>query len=310
MDLHLFFTSYNHYTEELFPMKTYLRYRVHDLISVKELIALEWLDFDGKYKEYSEAHNFWELCFVKEGNVIAKIEARSFQLTPGYLLLIPPNRRHSYLSPSGNASQAFVMCFESFSQALHPLGEVLFQPHSQLSRSVEQIIDERDATFRTGENEALVLREDPRVGGQQVLILHLTYLLICMLRRFSSESRTGIVFLDNEAFEVRLTEEIRLFLREHLREQVSLDTVCKRFNYSRSFLCKVFKAQTGKTIISCFNEMKIAEAKRLLDATSMSPGEAAAYLGFGELKYFDTMFKKHTGLCPSAYRQQINKQKG
>jgi len=291
-------------------MKTYLRYRVHDLITVKDLIALEWLDFEGKYRAYSEAHNFWELCFVKEGSVTAAIDNRSFPLTAGCLLLIPPNRQHSYLSTTGNRSKAFVICFESFSQALHPLGEMIFQPHFQLTATVEQIIDERDATFRIRENEPLVLKEDPRVGGQQVLILCLTYLLICMLRRFSSDSRTGIVFLEDAAFEERLAEEIRLFLRENIRKHVSLDTVCSRFNYSRAFLCKTFKAQTGKSIISCFNELKMEEAKRLLSSTSMNPGEAAAYLGFRELKYFDMMFKKHTGLSPSAYRQHSEKQKG
>ena len=38
-------------------MKTYLRHRIQNVVDVKELIALEYLDFEGKYKEYVEKHN-------------------------------------------------------------------------------------------------------------------------------------------------------------------------------------------------------------------------------------------------------------
>lgn len=101
-----------------------------------------------------------------------------------------------------------------------------------------------------------------------------------------------------------------LFLREHLRERLSLDMVCRHFNYSRAFLCRLFKEQTGQTIMSYFNTMKAEEAKRLLNSTAMSPGEISAFLGFRELKFFDEMFRKHTGFSPTGYRQQITHQKG
>ena len=50
-------------------MKTYLRHRTLNVIDVKELIALEYLDFEGKYKDYSERHDFWELCYAESGDI-------------------------------------------------------------------------------------------------------------------------------------------------------------------------------------------------------------------------------------------------
>ena len=42
-------------------MKTYLRHKICNVIDIKDLIALEYLDFEGKYRDYVEAHDFWEL---------------------------------------------------------------------------------------------------------------------------------------------------------------------------------------------------------------------------------------------------------
>ena len=48
-------------------MKTYLRHRIINVIDIKELMALEYLDLKGKYRDYSESHDFWELCYIQKG---------------------------------------------------------------------------------------------------------------------------------------------------------------------------------------------------------------------------------------------------
>ena len=50
-------------------MKTYLRHKSLNVIDIKELIALEYLDFEGTYKDYVEKHDFWEICYVKKGSI-------------------------------------------------------------------------------------------------------------------------------------------------------------------------------------------------------------------------------------------------
>lgn len=34
-------------------MKTYIRHKIYNAIDIKELIAVEPLDFEGKYRDYS-----------------------------------------------------------------------------------------------------------------------------------------------------------------------------------------------------------------------------------------------------------------
>lgn len=284
-------------------MKTYLRHRICNVIDVKELMALEFLDFEGKYRNYVEAHDFWELCYVISGEITLFLEENGLSVTSGQLALIPPNKRHSYLSQYGNKSKVFVICFDSFSQALMPISGNPFSPDDVQLACMEKILEESATTFCMNESGHLDVLPAPCFGGQQALMLQLEYLLITLVRRMSGERNSDIVFFSDENFYADLAKVILRFLRENLDKKLTLDDICSKFSYSRSFLCKTFKEQTGETLITCLNRLKIEEAKRLLKETSLTVTDISASLGFREVKYFDAIFKKQTGFTPLAYRE-------
>jgi len=283
-------------------MKTYLRHRIRNVIDVKELIALEYLDFEGKYRNYVETHDFWELCYVIQGQITVFLDDSRMTLEANQLLLIPPNRKHGFLSEKGNGNRVFVVCFDSFSQGLLPISSTVFPPDDQQLTCMDRIIRESTTTFRMNENGHLEILSAPLFGGQQALLLQLEYLLICLVRRMSVEKNSGIVFFSDEHFHADLVNAILRFLRKNIHQKLTLDEVCSRFSYSKSFLCKIFKEQTGETLIACFNRLKMEEAKRLLVESAQSVTTIAVSLGYQDVKYFDAIFKKHAGVTPVAYR--------
>ncbi len=285
-------------------MKTYLRHRIHNVIDLRELIALEYLDFEGKYRNYEETHDFWELCYVVHGHITVYLDDTPAELDAGQLILLPPNRKHSFLSENGNRNRAFVVCFDSFSQILLPISASVFSLSDALCRSMETIIEESSATFHVGENGLLAVNTTPLFGGQQAILLQLEYLLICLARQMSDEKNASIVFFRDENFHANLANVILRFLRKNIYGKLTLDDICKRFNYSKAFLCKTFKVQMGETLIGCLNRLKIEEAKRLLTETDRSVTDIAGSLGFQEVKYFDAVFKKSTGMTPVKYRNK------
>ncbi len=284
-------------------MKTYLRHKSLNVIDVKELIALEYLDFEGKYKNYIESHDFWELCFVEHGEISLFLDDEENVLREKEVMLISPCTVHSYFSGKGNDNRAFVVCFECSSQALKSLGKSKIFLDGELSGCFEKIIDEYRETFCINENDIMELLPNPSFGGQQAIILQLEYLLINLIRMLSSEKNSDIVFLNEEDFYSGLSEVIKKLLHKNIRKKMTLDEICSRVNYSKSFICKTFKEQNGETIFEYFNRIKIEEAKRLLSETEMSVGEISRELSFTEIKYFGSMFKKHTGVSPTVYRK-------
>ncbi len=285
-------------------MKTYLRHSIHNVIDVKELIALEYLDFEGKYKDYTEKHDFWELCYVEEGETVLFFDGKEEKLTKEDLILIAPDKIHSYHSQNGNENRAFVVCFESFSYALKALTGVKLSLNLAERDSVKKIIEESLSTFCMNENEHLEALPSPSFGGQQALMLQLEYLLICLLRRLSVAEDSVIEFFDGENFHADLVNTVARFLKDNVNKKISLEEISAKFNYSRSFLCKIFKIHTGETLITYFNRIKIEEAQKRLRKTTVSVSDIAFGLGFREVKYFDALFKKLTGMSPNEYRRQ------
>lgn len=285
-------------------MKKYLRHRVWNVVDVKELIALEYPDFHGKYRGYKERHDFFELCFVERGALSLSLEDGKRDLSEGEVLLIEPGKTHAYFPYESTKCLAFVICFASSSQSLRAMSGASLTAGESEKSALSKIIEESRESFYMNDSDELVVRESAKFGGQQAILLQLEYLLICLLRRLA-DKKGEIVFLSGESFYADLAGVVMNFFRENIRESITLDSLCKRMHYSQSFLCKSFKEQTGKTLIGCFNEMKIEEAKRLLSESEKSVKDVAAYLGFSEPKYFGAQFKRLVGISPTEYRIKL-----
>lgn len=289
-------------------MKTYLKHKIQNVIDIKSLFAMEYLDFEGKYKNYVESHGFWEICYIEKGKISLFIDGNEHHLSEGDLIFISPDKTHSYFSQNGNESKAFVICFECFSQSLKSLDSAHFLLKEKHKECLKQIINEYLNTFYIDGGDTLEVRFTSNFGGQQIIIILLEYLIISFIRMLSEEKKPEIVFLDEERFYQDLVDIIIDYFNDNLKRSISLDELCGKFNYSRSFLCKIFKEQTGETLFRYFNKMKIEEAKKLLRETELPIVRIAELLGFSEAKFFGATFKRVTGMSPSVYRK-IKKEK-
>ena len=61
---------------------------------------------------------------------------------------------------------------------------------------------------------------------------------------------------------------------------------------------------TGTRVNAFITQMKVAEAKRLLDVTDKSLVDISMQLGYSSQSYFCNTFKRVTGTTPAAYRQR------
>jgi AraC family transcriptional activator of pobA len=72
---------------------------------------------------------------------------------------------------------------------------------------------------------------------------------------------------------------------------------------SANYLNKICKEETGKTAGEIIRKRIIIEAQRLLHYTNDSVNEISDKLGFENVSYFITMFKRETGFPPEKYRR-------
>lgn len=105
----------------------------------------------------------------------------------------------------------------------------------------------------------------------------------------------------------KLIKESLEYIDKHYREQMSVSDISRALGTSTSYLSRIFKESTGETIIRTINNKRIEKAKKYLEETDYKVYEIADILGFENVTYFSRFFKKHTGLSPKDYKEEMNR---
>lgn len=93
------------------------------------------------------------------------------------------------------------------------------------------------------------------------------------------------------------------YIYNHLNEKISLNTICQELDINKSYLCELFKKETGITINQYALKLKIEAAEKMLMYTDYAPADISNYFAFASHSHFINTFKKHTGLTPNEYRK-------
>ena len=102
----------------------------------------------------------------------------------------------------------------------------------------------------------------------------------------------------------KLAADVAGYIRHHLSDRVSAETLAEAFYLSRPYLSAKFKKETGVTLTDFILREKTEEAKRLLRYSDKSAAAIGAYLGFSSHSHFIRVFKKYEGVTPNEYREK------
>ena len=83
---------------------------------------------------------------------------------------------------------------------------------------------------------------------------------------------------------------------------IYLDQICHLEGLSKSTLLRAFTKSKGVTPYSYLQNIRIGEAKKLLEQ-GLPPVEAALQTGFSDQSHFTNYFNRYIGLAPGVYRE-------
>ena len=89
---------------------------------------------------------------------------------------------------------------------------------------------------------------------------------------------------------------------ENFSKKITLEEVAKQVGYSKHYLCRKFKNETGTTYLSYLNFLRISNACKFLKAGQPIP-VVSENCGFEDISYFTQLFKKIVGVTPKKYTQ-------
>ena len=100
----------------------------------------------------------------------------------------------------------------------------------------------------------------------------------------------------------RLVSAAESYLSLHSAEKFSLQEIANALYINGSYLLRVYKAHTGRTLLWYHSHLRCEKAKELLTESDLSISEIGETVGFVSSAHFSHVFKKMTGMTPSAYR--------
>lgn len=93
--------------------------------------------------------------------------------------------------------------------------------------------------------------------------------------------------------------------KNYSRETLSVKDISDHVFLSTSYVCTLFKNETGQTLNQYITEYRITKAKQLLRDPRYKITDIAVRVGYSDSNYFGKSFKKSVGLSPSEYRETM-----
>lgn len=97
------------------------------------------------------------------------------------------------------------------------------------------------------------------------------------------------------------------YIRRNYYQKMTLDSIAKHVNFSKTYLSRIFKEETGENISSYINKVRVDRAKILLADQNVPLVDVANLTGFEDQSYFTKVFKSVTGVSPKKYKENRKK---
>jgi two-component system response regulator YesN len=89
------------------------------------------------------------------------------------------------------------------------------------------------------------------------------------------------------------------YAHDHYAEEISLEDMSKQLYLSRNYLNQIFKKATGETFTNYVIQVRMKKAQALLAEGKYLIYEISEKVGYKNVPYFSSIFKKYIGISPS-----------
>lgn len=131
------------------------------------------------------------------------------------------------------------------------------------------------------------------IGYVSLLRGYITELLVSLARIYEEKdkSKTSVI------------NSVKDYIITNHKENITIDELANHVFLSNQYLCRLFKEQTGMTIIQFLQQVRVEKSINLILSTNKKISDIADLVGYSDLKHFNSVFKKITGTTPSKMRK-------
>ncbi len=256
-------------------------------------------------------HDFVELAYIASGKGMHEIDGSISRVSRGDVFLINTGVPHRFISDDHHSLLIYNCIFlpvvlqrefstgENFIQVAY---NYLFRSFSLQTQSSPYLkLSDSSNTIASILEEMYQERSEQQNGYRQMLKANLYRLLISLFRLFRSDSHS---VRDSTVYPKLVVENAMAYMRNHCERDLRCQELAEHTYVSSSYLSRMFKQITGKTVIAVLQDIRIEKACRLLCESDASVAHIAASCGYADIKHFYSIFSRLTGVTPGVYRSQ------
>lgn len=101
--------------------------------------------------------------------------------------------------------------------------------------------------------------------------------------------------------------EIQDWLDQHFSEQVQIESLASRVHLGERHFKRRFKAATGESPLHYLQNLRIEHARQSLESSDAAVESIARQVGYEDVGFFRTLFRRKTDLTPAQYRQRYRR---
>ena len=252
------------------------------------------------------SHDFLELAYIEEGSVMHTIDKEVTMLKKGDYFIIDYDTLHKYKS-TDNGTIKIINCLflpsfldkslkncRKFSEVT---GNYLIRINkSMLTRNPSNTAfnDEDGKIYKILKN---MLNEynTKNNGYVEILRANLIEILVITLRKIMSTDVTE----NGDS----ITQSIKDYVSKYFNETVSLTEISSKLNYSVPYLSIKFKKDTGMNFNEYVQKYRIEQSCVMLKNSNKKIYDISRAVGYNDLKYYNSVFKKLMGMTPYKFRK-------
>lgn len=279
-------------------------------IDITGFHSIYYFEFDKTFYHPPEKHDFWEMVYVDDGEINAIVDGIGCMLSKGQVIFHQPLESHSHIANHIQTSNVVVVSFSCDSPLMSYFNKKIFSLEKPAQKVFSLFLGEARNALGTlpgeYENKSPLDFSRAKPGAVQLMQCYLVEFLFLLIRSSDASVRAMRHTQDTRRMaESSLVESIARFIEQNLSEPPSLPLLCSHFSISRTYLCRIFKEGTGYSPVDYWIGLKIKEAKKQIRRGEQNMTQIAEILGFSGIHHFSRMFKRVTGLSPTAYKTSV-----
>lgn len=244
---------------------------------------------------------------VDRGNATLTDPYRTYDLTPGTLVILSPSLSTRLHAGTQHFRATLLYIVPAYFDSLpdsHPLYSQL-SPFLATFRLPLVQLEKEESSYLQQTMQLFAGRlTDFRFYGNGMTRQLCSFLLLQTADLLCRQSGTLSVCVSRSKEQFR---EFKKLAATYYRRHHNIVFYADQLHLSPTYLSRIVKQTTGRTVRFHLSELICADARRLLECTDMEVKEIADTLGFSDQSAFGKFFRARNGLSPTRYRSQAGR---